>query len=154
MFGEYILLPMLHCMEIFFPWLNCIDLFPIFYQAGNSKKIEKYSSCSNVSIRQLTGMKGKLWIDNEVKLWVSLEGKKMSDCPCSWTSPGIEIPTTIQLPFQLPNLPTAVDYCISPPPWPPKMLISKFKHVIFHLFTHTAIKIFPNRAPLVLYPLL
>lgn len=60
LFCGYILVSTLHCMKIFFPWLNSTDLFLVIYQTGNEKKNEKYGGCSNVSTSWLTGMKGKL----------------------------------------------------------------------------------------------
>lgn len=147
---------MLHCTGIFFPRLNHTDLFSVIYQAGNGKKNEKYRGCSNVSTSQLTGVKGKLRRGNEVEALSFIRRQpdvrlSMLQVNKSWNG---EPPAPIQPPFQLPSSPTAVDYCIAPPPQSPNLIISKFKHIIFHLFIQSAIKILPSRAPLVLYPLL
>lgn len=99
-------------------------------------------------------MKGKLRRSNEVEALSFIRRQpdvrlSMLQVNKSWNR---DPPAPIQPPFQLPSSPAAVDYCISPPPQSPKLLISKLKHVIFHLFMHSAIEILPNRAPLFLYP--
>lgn len=145
---------MLHC--VFFPRLNHTDLFPVIYRAGDEKKNEKYRDCSSVSISQLTGMKGKLRRGKEVETLSFIRRQpdvrlSMLQVNKSWNR---DPHTPIQPPFQLPGSPTAVDYRVSPPPQTSKLLISKFKHVTFHLFMHSAIRILPSRGPPVLHPLL
>lgn len=143
-------------MEVFFPWLNHTDLFPVTCQTGN-KKNEKYGGCSNVSTRWLRGMKGKLRRGGEVQN-LSFTGRQpdvklfVLQVNESWIwDPST--PSTHPATLQLPSLPPAVDHYISSPPQHPKWLICKSKHVIFHLFVHNVIYTLPSGTLLLYYPL-
>lgn len=88
----------------------------------------------------------------KLRLKIQLEDNQMPGCPRpkyqQWNR-DTNLHSHTNPPTQLA---TAFGYHISAPPQYPKLLISKFKHVIFHLFMHNAIKSLPSKDPLILYP--
>lgn len=135
------------------PFLQPIwDNIPVIYQAGNWRNNEKHKGCSNFKISQLIVRKGKLKRSNEVETQSS--SRRKSEARLSMpqvNNTGTKKHTHTATPIQPPSLPTAAGYHISPPPQYPKLLMSKFKHIIFHLFMHSAMQILPSKVPLVLY---